>query len=100
MAGLAVVLSSLLLLSCTTSYIEFEGECVLQRWAALGYTIRLRQICDLPKPQTEGLDDRVIRDKEPMNPNPFPDLIGEENPADSMDPDLLEKERLKMRRGE
>ena len=37
-------------LSCTTSYMEFQGECVTQEWTLSSLTLRKRQICDLPAP--------------------------------------------------
>lgn len=77
----------ILLISCTTSFIEFKGECVIQEWRLVGYAIRVRQICDLPPP--EG-DEKEVRDREAMGINPFPDLF-ERNKADSTDPNLLEK---------
>ena len=78
----------LFLLACTTTYVEFEGECVMQEWSFLGQTMRERQICDLPSPKAH---ETQVRDREAMNVNPFPDLF-ENNKADSMDPNLLEKE--------
>ena len=53
--------------------------------------LRQRQICELPAPQP---DDVQVRDRAPMDVNPFPDLF-ERNDADSTDPNLLEKARLR-----
>jgi len=52
--------------------------------------MRSRQICDLPVPGDEELQ---VRDREQMNPNPFPGLW-DQNPADTADPNLLEKRIL------
>lgn len=74
---------------CTTTYVEFEGECVIQEWTLSNITLRKRQICDLPPPT--GADPEV-RDRKPMNPNPYPGMF-DTNPADSTDANLLEKRR-------
>ncbi|MDB4312054.1 hypothetical protein N9937_01360 [bacterium] len=66
---------------------EFEGECVVQQWAIASVVLRRRQICDLPSP-TEG--EVQVKDREAMKVNPFPGLL-DRNDADSLDPDLLEK---------
>jgi hypothetical protein len=76
------------ILSCTTTYVEMEGECVLQSWELGGVTMRKRMICDLPQPSG---DDPEVRDREAMGVNPFPDLLDRNNKADSTDTDLLEK---------
>ena len=99
MAGLCIALSILSLPGCTTSYVEFEGECLQQRWGFIGYTVRERNLCDFPKPKLVGPDERVLREKEPMNPNPYPNLF-EGNRADSLDPDLLEKRRKEIESNE
>lgn len=91
---LSLVLSLLLLSSCTTTFIEFRGECVLQQWKLVSVTMRQRQICDLPPPQEDPFfnpDVDRLRDREAMEINPFPDLGDRLNKADSMDPNLLEK---------
>ena len=59
----------------------------MQQWQFLGQTMRERTICDLPPPSEE---ETQLRDREPMDTNPFPDLL-EENKADTLDPNLLEK---------
>ena len=51
--------------------------------------LRKRQICDLPPPNRNEVQ---VRDREPMNPNPYPGVF-DTNPADSMDGNLLEKRR-------
>jgi len=79
----------LILGGCTTSYLELKGECVIQQWSFIGQTMRKRLICDLPPPT---LLEEQVRDREAMNTNPFPNLIDLDNNADSMDPNLLEKE--------
>jgi len=75
------------LVGCSTIYVEVKGECVMQQWRFIGYTMRARMICDFPPP-AEG--ETEVRDREAMDTNPFPDLF-EENDADSTDPNLLEK---------
>ena len=78
----------LILPGCTTTFVEFKGECVMQEWQLVGYPVRTRQICDLPPPD----DDEVqVRDREPMDVNPYPDLFDFKNDADTIDPNLLEK---------
>ena len=74
---------------CATTFIEFEGECVLQEWQLLGYSLRQRTLCDLPSPDvaTEGR----LRDRKSMGVNPFPGLL-DRNKADAIDPNLLEKQ--------
>jgi hypothetical protein len=100
MRGLTLVLLMplplLMALSCTTSYMEFQGECVTQEWALSSIMLRRRQICDLPAPNMVYKDqgETAVSDREAMNVNPFPDLV-EGNPADSMDKNLLEKRRTK-----
>ena len=79
---------ALLLSGCTTTYVEVKGECVIQQWSFLGGIMRKRTICDLPVPEA---NETPVRDREAMDTNPFPDLIDLDNNADSMDPDLLEK---------
>ena len=79
-----------LLISCTTTYTEYEGECVKQEWKLASVVMRQRQICDLPSPE---VDEMQVRDREAMNPNPFPGLW-ESNPADTTDQNLLEKRLL------
>ena len=91
---LAVLSTAILGSSCTTTYIEFRGECVIQDWRLLGQSIRQRQICDLPPPMEDvGFDPETdeIKDREAMDVNPFPDLGDRVNKADSTDPNLLEK---------
>ena len=84
----SAVLLVLVLSSCMTTFVEFKGECVIQAWDFLGLNMRTRQICDLPPPDA---DEVQVRDREAMNTNPFPDLIDLGNEADSIDPNLLEK---------
>ena len=74
---------------CETTYLELRGECVMQTWYFLGQTMRARTLCDLPPP---GMTEPQVRDREAMDVNPFPDLFELNNPADTMDPNLLEKE--------
>ena len=50
--------------------------------------MRSRTLCDLPPPE---LYETQVRDREAMETNPFPDLFDLGNPADSADPNLLEK---------
>ena len=76
------------LVSCSTTFVEFKGECVIQDWQFLGYSMRTRQICDLPPPE---MDEVQVRDREAMDTNPFPDLLDFDNDADTIDPNLLEK---------
>ena len=73
--------------ACTTIFLEVEGECVIQTWTLANFVVRKRMICDLPQP---GIGDPEVRDREPMDVNPFPGLL-DRNDADSTDPDLLEK---------
>ena len=87
-ARTAIVVSAIVVGGCTTQYVEFEGECVMQQWRLAGYAMRSRTICDLPSP---GPLETQVRDREAMDVNPFPDLFERDN-ADSLDPDLLEKE--------
>ena len=82
------MVSAIVVGGCTTQYVEFEGECVMQQWRLAGYAMRSRTICDLPSP---GPLETQVRDREAMDVNPFPDLF-ERNNADILDPDLLEKE--------
>ena len=91
-----VLISTVLILSCTTSYMEFQGECVTQEWTLSSLTLRKRQICDLPAPNMVYKDqgETAVSDREAMNINPFPDVLGP-NPADSFDPNLLEKRRAR-----
>ena len=79
--------------ACATTYTEFEGECVQQEWKFSSVVLRKRQICDLPSP---GRGDPAVRDRPEMNVNPFPGIF-EVNPADSSDPNLLEKNRIKRK---
>lgn len=76
--------------SCTTTFMEFKGECIQQVWMFLSLVVRKRMICDFPPP----IDETELRERDAMDVNPFPDLF-EKNPADSFDPDLLEKERIR-----
>jgi len=80
----------MLLLGCTTTYYEIEGECVAQEWLLGGFSMRRRMICDLPPPTG---DEPELRDREAMGVNPFPGLLDMHNDADSIDPDLLEKKK-------
>ena len=97
MNRLVVLGSSLLAIAaCSTTFVEFKGECVIQDWSFLGYTIRQRQICDLPPP---SMFEEQVRDREPMDVNPYPNLFDLGNPADSLDPNLLEK-KLEVPQGE
>ena len=83
-AWIALVLAS----GCATHFVEFEGECVIQQWSFASMVLRRRTLCDLPPPtMAEG----KLRDREAMDVNPFPDLFDRNNPADSMDPNLIEK---------
>ena len=86
---LSSCLSLYALLGCATSYIEFEGECVVQEWKFATIVLRNRQICDLPPPDHGEVQ---VKDREVMNPNPYPGMF-DTNPADSMDGNLLEKRR-------
>ena len=83
---LIILLIGLTTTNCATHFVEFQGECVIQSWNLLGFEIRRRSICDLPPPSG---DDPEVRDREPMNTNPFPGLF-ERNKADSVDPNLIE----------
>jgi hypothetical protein len=74
---------------CTTSFIEFEGACVMQQWALASVVVRRRQLCDLPAP--EVLTEGYLRDREAMDVNPFPNLFDLDNKADTVDRNLLEK---------
>ena len=74
---------------CETTYLELRGECVMQRWQLFGQTMRSRTLCDLPPPDAT---ETQVRDREAMDVNPFPGLLDFNNPADSTDPNLLEKE--------
>ena len=85
--SMASLLVSLLLSSCSTSFLEMQGECVLQQWQFFGSNVRTRMICDLPSPE---LTEIQVRDREAMDTNPFPGAFDRNN-ADSVDPDLLEK---------
>ena len=79
---------------CTTTFVEFRGECVIQDWKLFGASVRQRQICDLPPPQEDVAFDPEtdrLRDREAMDTNPFPDFTDRLNKADSFDPNLLEK---------
>lgn len=84
-------LLAMMVSSCTTSYHEITGTCIVQEWSLSSVVLRQRQICELPPPDA---NDVQLRDREPMNINPFPDLF-ETNEADSTDPNLLEKARLR-----
>lgn len=87
----ALALSSALsgaLAGCTTTFIEFEGECVMQQWSLASVVVRRRNLCDLPPREPE---EEQLRDQEAMEMNPFPDLFDLRNEADSTDPNLLEK---------
>lgn len=77
-----------LLTGCTTHFIEFKGECVIQQWRLAAVTLRGRLLCDLPPPTMEEVQ---VRDREAMDVNPFPDLFDFDNNADTIDPNLLEK---------
>lgn len=85
-AGLA--LAMLMLSSCTTTFIEFKGECVVQQWAFMTFNVRRRMLCDLPPPSA---DEGHLRDREAMSVNPYPNLLDFDNDADTTDPNLLEK---------
>ena len=78
----------LLLAACTTTFIEFKGECVLQSWNLANFTMRRRMICDFPPPT---MLEQPLRDREPMDINPFPDLLDRRNKADTLHPNLLEE---------
>ena len=82
-----LIIISLFVAGCSTTYVEFKGECVIQDWSLRGYTLRQRQICDLPPPDD---DETQVRDREAMNVNPYPDLFDLNNNADSPAVDLLE----------
>ena len=69
-------------------FVEFKGECVLQQWRLVGYAVRTRTLCDLPPP---SIYETPVRDREPMDMNPFPDLFDLNNNADTMKPNLLEE---------
>ena len=77
-----------LIAGCTTTFIEFKGECVLQSWNLASVTMRRRILCDFPPPT---MLEEQVRDREAMDVNPFPDLFQHDNPADTVDPKLLEK---------
>ena len=79
---------SLTVAGCATTFIEVQGECVLQQWQFLGWTMRQRTLCDLPPPAMTN--DGPLRERGAMRTNPFPGLI-DRNEADSLDPNLLEK---------
>ena len=87
---LGMVGFAMLAQGCTTTYTEFQGECVTQQWKLASVVMRQRQICDLPMPDE---DEMQVRDRDKMNPNPFPGLW-DQNPADTADPNLLEKRML------
>lgn len=82
---LLLVFLLLLPVGCTTSYMELEGECVIQEWILGNFTMRKRMICDLPPNKGDVIHQR------PMKTNPFPGLLERNNDADSTDPNLLEK---------
>lgn len=86
---LGLILLGILGQGCSTHFIEFEGECVIQQWMFASVTMRRRTLCDLPPPDyaTEGR----LRDREAMSTNPFPDFFDFDNEADTIDPNLLEK---------
>ena len=84
---MVLLVAILALPGCVTRYLELKGECVVQEWKLASFTVRSRMICDLPPP---GMLEEQVRDREAMDVNPFPDLF-ERNPADSTDPNLLEK---------
>ena len=70
---------------CTTTYVQMEGQCVMQEWALSSVTVRKRMLCELPVPH----DKDELRERDPVDP--FPGLLERHNKADSVDPDLLEK---------
>ena len=78
----------LVLSGCTTSFLELKGECVIQQWRLIGYTMRTRTICDLPSP---AMYETQVRDRDQMNVNPFPNLWDFDNKADTTAPNLLEE---------
>ena len=80
------LLSGCLLPGCATTYMQMEGQCVMQQWRFATVVMRNRLLCELPVPR----DHDELRERDPMETNPFPDYW-EPNKADSMDPNMLEK---------
>lgn len=78
----------LILAACTTTFIEFKGECVLQSWNLASLTMRRRMLCDFPPP---SMMEAPLRERDAMDINPFPDAFDFNNEADTIDPNLLEK---------
>ena len=79
----------LILGGCSTSFLELKGECVIQQWRLIGYTMRNRMICDLPPP---AMYETQVRDRDQMNVNPYPNLWDFDNKADTAAPNLLEEQ--------
>ena len=88
-----ILAALLLVVSCTTRYITYEGKCITQQWLLSSFILRQREICELPIPDVSSGDTPLI-DKKPVSP--FPDFFDYGNPADTFDPNLLESQIYDM----